>query len=138
MEQDFEHLLKLGYNVTSHIVMCKYGKIFRGNKVGDNLRKKVSYLKILFLPCFFCTKIQFAEIYGAKGVLLFDDRSATSIVSEYIYPRGEFLPRDGVQRGTVMLLDGDPHTFNYPSNGMHRNLFNARSIYILFIFFVFD
>ena len=65
--------------------------------------------------CIFCPiiKIQFAEIYGAKGVLLFDDRSARSIVSEHIYPRGEFLPNDGVQRGTVMLLDGDPHTFNY-------------------------
>ena len=33
MEQDFEHLKSLNYDVTNQIVMCKYGKIFRGNKV---------------------------------------------------------------------------------------------------------
>jgi hypothetical protein len=33
MEQDFDLLLSLGHDVTNQIVMCKYGKIFRGNKV---------------------------------------------------------------------------------------------------------
>ena len=33
MEQDFELLKSLGYDVKDQIVMCKYGKIFRGNKV---------------------------------------------------------------------------------------------------------
>jgi hypothetical protein len=49
--------------------------------------------------------------------LLFDDRSASPILANYIYPNGEFLPRDGVQRGSLMVTDGDPYTVNYPSNG---------------------
>ena len=63
--------------------------------------------------------MEFAEKYGSKGVLLFDDpkRIAPSFATEYIYPKGEFLPNDGVQRGSILTTDGDPHTPNYPSNG---------------------
>ena len=105
-------------------------KYFGEIKFGHFFIKKtiLNFRKFNFLCCYI--KIQFAEIYGAKGVLLFDDRSAAPIVSDYIYPKGEFLPRDGVQRGTVMLLDGDPHTFNYPSNGYHfLNLFKTKICY---------
>jgi N-acetylated-alpha-linked acidic dipeptidase len=68
-DTDFEELIKQGFNVAGKIVMCKYGKIYRGNKVN------------------------FAERYGAKGCLIFDDpfRSAAGTV----YPEGEFLPETG-------------------------------------------
>ena len=32
-EDDFEHLKELGYDVRGKIVICRYGRIFRGNKV---------------------------------------------------------------------------------------------------------
>jgi len=76
------------------------------------------------MDSFVLLKIQFAEIYGATGVLLFDDRSASPILANYIYPNGEFLPRDGVQRGSLMVTDGDPYTSNYPSNGTVRFFIN--------------
>lgn len=66
-------------------------------------------------------KIQFAQKYGAKGVLLFDDplRSAPPQHDNYIYPNGEFLPKEGVQRGTLLIGNGDPTTPNYPSTGLN-------------------
>ena len=33
MEEDFDLIKKMGYDVKGKIVLCKYGKIFRGNKV---------------------------------------------------------------------------------------------------------
>lgn len=80
MEEDFEHFKKAtGQSVNGAIVICRYGKIFRGNKV------------------------EIAEINGASGVLLFDDpfRSAPTTASEFVFPNGEFLPGDGTQRGTL-------------------------------------
>ena len=54
--------------------MCKYGNGFRGNK------------------------IEFAQMFNASGVILFDDpiRSASSNAHDFIYPNGEFLPPSGV------------------------------------------
>ena len=86
-------MAKNGINVTGKIVLCKYGMIFRGNKV------------------------KIAELHGAKGVLLFDDpsRSAPRNASHKIYPYGDFLPKDGVQRGSLNSKEGDPLTPVYPS-----------------------
>jgi hypothetical protein len=39
-----------------------------------------------------------------------------------VYPNGEFMPNTGVQRGSVALIDGDPLTPNYPSNGQSNFL----------------
>lgn len=80
MEEDFEQLKKAtGQSVQGAIVMCRYGKIFRGNK------------------------IEIAELNGASGVLLFDDplRAAPTTASQFVFPNGEFLPGDGTQRGTL-------------------------------------
>jgi hypothetical protein len=50
-------------------------------------------------------------------VLLFDDpnRSAPKGASDKIYPNGDFLPKDGVQRGSLNSKEGDPSTPVYPS-----------------------
>ena len=52
-------------------------------------------------------KVQLAERYGAKGVLIYSDpfNSATTNHKNYIYPDGEFLPKDGTQRGTLACTD---------------------------------
>lgn len=94
LEDDFEHLKSNGISTNDKIVICKYGKVFRGNK------------------------IQIAEIYNAAGVILYDDpaRSAPLIASDKIYPNGDFLPGEGTQRGSLYISDGDIQTPNYPSN----------------------
>jgi hypothetical protein len=91
-DSDFDFLIKNGFDVKGKIVMCKFGKIFRGNKV------------------------QFAEMYGAGGVLIFDDPSRSSEAPALNYPNGEFLPDTGAQRGTIYIGRGDPQTPDYPSN----------------------
>lgn len=73
-EKDFALLVKNGFNLTNKLVICKYGNGFRGNK------------------------IEFAQMFNASGVLLYDDpkRSASLTAQDFIYPKGEFLPPTGV------------------------------------------
>jgi hypothetical protein len=60
-----------------------------------------------------------AQKYGARAVILYDDpaRCAPQGSRDKLYPLGEFLTEDGVQRGTIYLKEGDPLTPNYPSTG---------------------
>ncbi|CAF0849506.1 unnamed protein product [Adineta ricciae] len=74
------------------IVICRYGKIFRGNK------------------------ISIAEKYGAIGVILYGDPSDAAAVHSS-YPYSIDLPEMGQQRGSVLLLSGDPLTMHYPAKG---------------------
>ena len=100
-ENDFKLFLDQNkqVNLRDKIVLCKYGHVFRGNKIG------------------------IAEKYGAKSVLLYDDPyrcapyNQTMNSSERIFPRGEFMPELGTQRGTVYVREGDPLTPCYPSIG---------------------
>lgn len=69
---DFDELVKININVTGKIVLCKYGKIFRGNKV------------------------KFAEMYGAKGCIIYDDPKRSAGNGDHIYPNGDFLPDSGL------------------------------------------
>ncbi len=64
--------------------------------------------------------MQIAEIYNAKGVILYDDpkKAAPLIAKDKIYPNGEFLPGQGTQRGSLYTKNGDLHTPIYPSNGI--------------------
>jgi N-acetylated-alpha-linked acidic dipeptidase len=62
-------------------------------------------------------KVKFAEKYGAKGVLLYDDPARSAPNGTLVYPQSEYLPKEGVQRGTLYNSDGDPTTPNYPSIG---------------------
>ena len=63
-------------------------------------------------------KVIIAERYGASAVILYDDpkRSAPEIAKDEIYPKGEFLPETGTQRGTLYTGSGDPETPLYPSS----------------------
>ncbi|XP_055970577.1 glutamate carboxypeptidase 2 isoform X2 [Sorex fumeus] len=76
------------------IVIARYGKIFRGNKVKN------------------------AELAGAKGIILYSDPADSSAPGVPSYPEGWSLPGGGVQRGNVLTLDGagDPLTPGYPAN----------------------
>ncbi|XP_023932658.1 N-acetylated-alpha-linked acidic dipeptidase 2-like [Lingula anatina] len=79
-------------NFNNTIVIARYGKIFRGDKVSN------------------------AENFGAKGILIYSDPADYAIDGETsVYPDSWWLPGTGVQRGTVYNGEGDPSTVGYPS-----------------------
>ncbi|XP_075402557.1 N-acetylated-alpha-linked acidic dipeptidase 2-like isoform X2 [Tenrec ecaudatus] len=83
----------MNINCTGKIVIARYGKIFRGNKVKN------------------------AMLAGALGIILYSDPADYSAPGAQPYPRGWNLPGTGVQRGNVLNLNGagDPLTPGYPA-----------------------
>ncbi|XP_051965869.1 N-acetylated-alpha-linked acidic dipeptidase 2 [Xyrauchen texanus] len=92
-EDFFKLERELGINCTGKIVIARYGKIFRGNKVKN------------------------AMLAGAKGIIMFSDPADYCAVGVEPYPQGWNLPGGGVQRGNVLNLNGagDPLTPGYPA-----------------------
>jgi N-acetylated-alpha-linked acidic dipeptidase len=92
---DYEYLVNIKkINLTNTIVICRYGRIFRGDKV------------------------MLGQQLGVKAVILYDDPARTAppgIVDNELYPNGEFLPQEGTQRGSIFTGSGDPLTHLYPS-----------------------
>ncbi|XP_076040569.1 N-acetylated-alpha-linked acidic dipeptidase 2-like [Oratosquilla oratoria] len=92
--EDFDKLEELGVNVTGTVVIARYGKIFRGNKV------------------------QHAQERGAKGIIIYSDPQDVALEGEgpeEVYPNTFWLPGTGIQRGGTYLGDGDPLTPGWPS-----------------------
>ncbi|KAM9469188.1 N-acetylated-alpha-linked acidic dipeptidase 2 [Clarias gariepinus] len=92
--EDFFKLQRdLGINCTGKIVIARYGKIFRGNKVKN------------------------AILAGAKGIVLYSDPADYCAKDVKPYPEGWNLPGGGAQRGNVLNLNGagDPLTPGYPA-----------------------
>ncbi|ROJ25402.1 N-acetylated-alpha-linked acidic dipeptidase 2 [Anabarilius grahami] len=92
-EDFFKLERELGINCTGKIVIARYGKIFRGNKVKN------------------------AMLAGAKGIMLFSDPADYCAEGVEPYPKGWNLPGGGAQRGNVLNLNGagDPLTPGYPA-----------------------
>ncbi|XP_059042855.1 glutamate carboxypeptidase 2 isoform X2 [Mustela lutreola] len=93
--EDFFKLERdLKINCSGKIVIARYGKIFRGNKVKN------------------------AQLAGAKGVILYSDPADYFAPGVKSYPDGWNLPGRGVQRGNILNLNGagDPLTPGYPAN----------------------
>ncbi|XP_009081673.1 PREDICTED: N-acetylated-alpha-linked acidic dipeptidase 2-like, partial [Acanthisitta chloris] len=92
--EDFLKLEReMGINCTGKIVIARYGKIFRGNKVKN------------------------AILAGAQGIILYSDPADYCAPGVDAYPGGWNLPGGGVQRGNVLNLNGagDPLTPGYPA-----------------------
>ncbi|KAJ8410841.1 hypothetical protein AAFF_G00187980 [Aldrovandia affinis] len=92
--EDFFQLERdLKINCTGRIVIARYGKIFRGNKVKN------------------------AILAGATGIILFSDPADYCAPGVKVYPDGWNLPGGGAQRGNVLNLNGagDPLTPGYPA-----------------------
>uniref|UniRef100_A0A8D0GME5 Glutamate carboxypeptidase 2 n=1 Tax=Sphenodon punctatus TaxID=8508 RepID=A0A8D0GME5_SPHPU len=92
--EDFMKLEReMGISCKGTIVLARYGKIFRGNKVKN------------------------AELAGAKGIILYSDPADYCAPGVDPYPDGWNLPGDGAQRGNVLNLNGagDPLTPGYPA-----------------------
>uniref|UniRef100_A0A6I8S4C2 Glutamate carboxypeptidase 2 n=1 Tax=Xenopus tropicalis TaxID=8364 RepID=A0A6I8S4C2_XENTR len=92
--EDF-HYLERNLNISCHgkIVIARYGKIFRGNKVSN------------------------AQKAGAIGIILYSDPVDYCAPGVEPYPDGWNLPGGGAQRGNVLNLNGagDPLTPGYPA-----------------------
>ncbi|KAL3873956.1 hypothetical protein ACJMK2_037032 [Sinanodonta woodiana] len=79
-------------NVSGKVVIARYGKIFRGDKV------------------------HLAEKHGATGIIIFSDPADyTDLNNSRVYDEDWWLPGSGAQRGTVYIGDGDPLTPDYPA-----------------------
>uniref|UniRef100_A0A8I4A3X6 Aminopeptidase NAALADL1 n=1 Tax=Callithrix jacchus TaxID=9483 RepID=A0A8I4A3X6_CALJA len=93
-EDFFKLEQEMKINCSGKIVIARYGKIFRGNKVKN------------------------AQLAGAKGVILYSDPADYFAPGVKSYPDGWNLPGGGVQRGNILNLNGagDPLTPGYPAN----------------------
>jgi len=93
MVEDFKKLRDMNISVSGHIVIAKYGKIYRGDKA------------------------KIAADEGAIGLILYTDPTDYSPEGvAHSYPHSWWLPPSGVQRGTLLNLEeGDPLTPGYPS-----------------------
>ncbi|XP_014813841.1 PREDICTED: putative N-acetylated-alpha-linked acidic dipeptidase [Calidris pugnax] len=97
---------EMGINCTGKIVIARYGKIFRGNKVKN------------------------AELAGAKGLILYSDPADYCASGVDPYPNGWNLPGGGAQRGNVLNLNGagDPLTPGYPAKEYAYRLDKASGV----------
>lgn len=94
---DFELLEEMGVDVGGAIVVIRYGKLFRGDKV------------------------RFAEERGAVGVILYTDpKDAAPLGPEATYPNTVYAPPGSTQLGSL-ALQGDLLTPGYPATeSAHR------------------
>ncbi|XP_054294036.1 N-acetylated-alpha-linked acidic dipeptidase 2 isoform X2 [Pongo pygmaeus] len=92
-EDFFKLEREMGINCTGKIVIARYGKIFRGNKVKN------------------------AMLAGARGIILYSDPADYFAPEVQPYPKGWNLPGTAAQRGNVLNLNGagDPLTPGYPA-----------------------
>nr|XP_009930891.1 PREDICTED: N-acetylated-alpha-linked acidic dipeptidase 2-like [Opisthocomus hoazin] len=92
-EDFFKLEREMGINCTGKIVIARYGKIFRGNKVKNAISA------------------------GAQGIILYSDPADYCAPGVDAYPDGWNLPGRGAQRGNVLNLNGagDPLTPGYPA-----------------------
>ncbi|XP_076969418.1 N-acetylated-alpha-linked acidic dipeptidase 2 isoform X2 [Tamandua tetradactyla] len=92
-EDFFKLEREMKINCTGKIVIARYGKIFRGNKVKN------------------------AMLAGAIGIILYSDPADYFAPNVQPYPKGWNIPGTAAQRGNVLNLNGagDPLTPGYPA-----------------------
>ena len=91
LRQDYEALEKLGVPVKGSIVIARYGKSFRGDKVSLAAEK------------------------GAIACLLYSDPEDDGYERGDVLPRGPWRDEWSVQRGNIMRSTGDPLTPGRPA-----------------------
>lgn len=100
--EDYAQLDSLGISVRGKIVVARYGRSFRGIKARE------------------------AEKHGAVALVIYSDPEDDGYVRGDVYPNGPMRNRNGVQRGSVMNVDGDPATPGYASKPGAPRLPEAR------------
>ena len=87
--EDYAQLDSMDVSVKGKIVIARYGRSFRGIKARE------------------------AEKHGAVGLLIYSDPQDDGYARGDVYPAGPMRPSGGVQRGSILNLDGDPSTPGY-------------------------
>ena len=89
--EDYARLDSLGVSVKGKIAIARYGRSFRGIKARE------------------------AEKHGASALVIYSDPQDDGYVRGDVYPDGPMRSAAGVQRGSVLNVDGDPSTPGWPS-----------------------
>jgi len=89
--EDYQTLDSLGISVRGKIVVARYGRSFRGIKARE------------------------AEKRGAVGLIVYSDPQDDGYFRGDVYPRGPMRPAGGIQRGSMMNMNGDPSTPGWAS-----------------------
>ncbi len=89
--QDYARLDSMGVSVRGKIAVARYGRSYRGIKARE------------------------AEKHGAIALIMYSDPQQDGYVRGDVYPEGRYRPAGGVQRGSVLNVDGDPSTPGWPS-----------------------
>ncbi len=89
--EDYRTLDSLGISVKGKIAIARYGRSFRGIKARE------------------------AERHGAAGLIIYSDPQDDGYVRGDVYPAGAMRPAGGIQRGSILNMDGDPTTPGYAS-----------------------
>ncbi len=95
---DYAQLDSLGVSVRGAVVVARYGRSFRGIKARE------------------------AEHRGAIALLLYADPQDDGWTRGDVYPEGPMRPPQGLQRGAVSNIIGDPTTPGYPSTAGARRI----------------
>jgi N-acetylated-alpha-linked acidic dipeptidase len=96
--EDYAILDSMGVSVKGKIAIARYGRSFRGIKARE------------------------AEKHGAAALLIYSDPQDDGFMRGDVYPEGPMRPPQGLQRGSVMNVDGDPSTPGYPSTAGARRI----------------
>ena len=93
----------------------------------------IGYSRLMTYGYFF--QLKSAEGHKVKGVIIYSDPEQYSPYGKS-YPDTWYLPKDGVQRGTVLRIRGDPLSNGYPALG--KNLILCNCIFIMYIHYVYS
>ncbi len=96
--EDYARLDSLGVSVRGKIAVARYGRSFRGIKARE------------------------AEKHGAAALFIYSDPADDGYARGDVYPEGPMRPPSGVQRGSILNVDGDPSTPGYPSTKGARRI----------------
>jgi N-acetylated-alpha-linked acidic dipeptidase len=101
-------------NVTAELVYANYGRIEDYLYLdAKNISVKDKIVIVRYDKIFRADKVHMAEKRGAKGVLIYSDPADEA--KGAVYPDGPWRAPTSVQRGTVWIGNGDPTTPGYPS-----------------------
>jgi N-acetylated-alpha-linked acidic dipeptidase len=89
--EDYAQLDSMGVSVKGKIAIARYGRSFRGIKARE------------------------AEKHGAVGLFIYSDPQDDGFTVGDVYPAGPMRNANGVQRGSILNMDGDPSTPGYGS-----------------------
>jgi N-acetylated-alpha-linked acidic dipeptidase len=89
--EDYAQLDSMGLSVRGKIAIARYGRSFRGIKARE------------------------AEKRGALALILYSDPADDGFAKGDVYPEGPMRAAFGVQRGSVLNMNGDPSTPGRPS-----------------------